>query len=361
MKKYIVPIIAGLGLLLAIYMIIRGNKPVPPAMPVAQPAVSPYETFIAGAGIIEAETENISIGSTVAGIVTDIYVKPGKSVTKGQPLFKIDDRDLQAQLAVQKAVLAQSEAKLTKLKDLPRPEDVNVAIAAVKQTQAALADAESQLKRYESLSDTRAVSEEDLTSRRYAAQNAKAKVEESQARLDLLNAGTWQPDIDIAKAELEQAKAQMEATLIAIDRLTVRAPVNAQVLQIKVRPGEFAPANVVATPLMLLGNVDKLHVRVDIDENDAWRFEPNSPAVAFARGNADIQVKLLYVRTEPYILPKRSLTGESTERVDTRVLQAIYSFDDRTSPLYVGQLMDVYIKAPPAGKAIDITPSDSNN
>ena len=36
-----------------------------------------------------------------------------------------------------------------------------------------------------------------------------------------------------------------------------------------------------ATPLLLLGNVEPLHVRVDVDENDAWRVRPEAPAVAF--------------------------------------------------------------------------------
>jgi hypothetical protein len=40
------------------------------------------------------------------------------------------------------------------------------------------------------------------------------------------------------------------------------------------------------------------------------------------------------------------LTGDSTERVDTRVLQALYSFDRATLPAYVGQQMDVFIEAP---------------
>jgi len=40
------------------------------------------------------------------------------------------------------------------------------------------------------------------------------------------------------------------------------------------------------------------------------------------------------VRFEPYVVPKRSLTGDSTERVDTRVLQAIYSFDRGDLTIY---------------------------
>jgi len=44
------------------------------------------------------------------------------------------------------------------------------------------------------------------------------------------------------------------------------------------------------------------------------------------------------------VIPKKSLTGDSTERVDTRVLQVIYRVKDRNAPLYVGQQMDVYVE-----------------
>ncbi len=86
-------------------------------------------------------------------------------------------------------------------------------------------------------------------------------------------------------------------------------------------------------------------MRVDIDENDAWRFNKQKHAVAFLRGNRHIKVDLTLAYVEPFVIPKKSLTGDSTERVDTRVLQALYSFERKQMPLYVGQQMDVFIEA----------------
>jgi hypothetical protein len=56
-------------------------------------------------------------------------------------------------------------------------------------------------------------------------------------------------------------------------------------------------------------------------------------------------VPLTFVRVEPYLVPKKSLTGEGTERVDTRVLHVIYVLPRGTRGLYVGQQLDVYIEA----------------
>ena len=88
-------------------------------------------------------------------------------------------------------------------------------------------------------------------------------------------------------------------------------------------------------------------MRVDVDEHDAWRIKEGAPAKASVRGNAALATTLQFVRFEPYVVPKRSLTGDSNERVDTRVLQVVYSFDPKTLQIYVGQQMDVFIEGAP--------------
>jgi multidrug efflux pump subunit AcrA (membrane-fusion protein) len=230
---------------------------------------------------------------------------------------------------------------------MPRPEEIPEAQARVKEVEASLADAKNQLELAESVRDKRAISEDQVLRRRYAVQVAEAKLAQARAQLALLKAGSWKPDIEVARAEVAAAEAQVKATETDIERLTIRALVPGQVLQVNIRPGEFAQAGVLQTPLMLLGDVERLHLRVDVDENDAWRVRGEAPAVAFVRGNRELKTPLQFVRTEPYIVPKRSLTGEPTERVDTRVLQILYGFDRGELPVYVGQQMDVFIEAPP--------------
>jgi multidrug efflux pump subunit AcrA (membrane-fusion protein) len=195
------------------------------------------------------------------------------------------------------------------------------------------------------------VSQEELLRRTSAVEVAEAKLADAAAELARLNAGAWGPDVEIARAEVAAAEARVAATETELERLTVRAPVAGTVLQVNVRPGEYAPAGIPDEPLMLVGDTRTLHVRVDIDENDAWRVRPDAPAVAFVRGNKDLSTPLRFVHIEPYVVPKHSLTGASTERVDTRVLQLIYAFDRGQLPIYVGQQMDVSIGARPIGTA----------
>ena len=300
-RKYIIPLIALAGVAFALFTVIRGDKTSPPVPPVSNASSSPYPHFVAGSGIVEANTENISIGTQIAGIVARIFVQIGSTVKAGDPLFMINDRALRAELATRRASIQVVEAQLAEANY-----DLNLAEGLVSKGISPVDDREKQ---------------------RLVTQTVEA--------------------------QLALARAQLSATETDLGRLTVSAPVAGQVLQVKVHPGEFAAVSAASTgepALILLGNVTPLHVRVDVDENDAWRVSAGAVATGYLRGHKAIQTPLKFVRFEPYVVPKKSLTGDSTERVDTRVLQVIFSFDRGGLPIYVGQQMDVFIDAPAGGQ-----------
>jgi RND family efflux transporter MFP subunit len=306
MKKIkILPLAASAGLLLAVGVALRSNVPKPVAAPLAQPAEAPYATYLGGSGLVEASNDNISIGTSTAGIVQDVRVKVGDRVRRGQPLFRIDGRELQSELQVRQAELAKAQGALEEA--LASQKDTAAQYALVRDAQGA------------------AVSVDDVQKRRYAAELNDAKARS-------------------ARAALQYAESNLAATRAALERLTVSAPMAGEVLQVNVRKGEYAPTGELGTPLLRLGSLDTYHVRVDIDENDAWRFQPGTRATAYLRGNRDIKAEVRFERVEPYVTPKTSLTGSSSERVDTRVLQVVYSFQRKALPVYVGQQMDVFIE-----------------
>ncbi len=342
MKKT-VPLIAASALIFAVTAVIA-MRPVqhkePPPFP---PPAKQLDSAVGAVGLVEANTENIAISTAVSGLVTAVYARAGDKVGAGRPLFSLDDRELRAELQVRQSELNLAQSQLEKLQRLPRPEDVPPAEARVQEAQANFSDAKIQLELIESVRDRRAIREEDLQRRRQAAKAAEAKLEEAKAQLSLLKAGAWQRDLEIAGAQVVLAKSQVKRVITTIERLTMRAPVDGVVLQSNVRLGQFAQTGSLATPLMILGSVSPLHVRVDVDEHDAWRVREGAPAVASPRGNGSLKIPIQFVRFEPYVIPKKSLTGDSTERVDTRVLQVIYRIAAQNSTLFVGQQLDVFL------------------
>jgi multidrug efflux pump subunit AcrA (membrane-fusion protein) len=357
MIKYGLPILALLGVLLAVYTVTAQNRPTPVQPPVAQPASAPFSANVPGAGLVEPSTEFIGVGTHAPGIVARVYVKAGEHVKAGDPLFSVDDRSLRAELATREAAVRASRASLDRMLAMPRAEDVPPAEARLREAESQLEDARAQLAFYENLPDKRAISANELSTRRFAVATATTRVEQARADLSLIRAGAWAPDVDIAKANLDAATAEVERVKTELERLTVRAPADAEVLKVNVRAGEYATTGALATPLMVLGETRTLHIRVDIDENDAWRVRPGAKGMAYVRGNSKLSTPIEFVRYEPYVIPKRSLTGASSERVDTRVLQAIYRFDQaeferrNQALIFVGQQMDVFLEAAPIGDA----------
>ena len=303
-------IIAALGVIGGISMVIRDQKTPKISHPVTLPSSSPYKDFFAGAGIIEAQTENIKLGSLVSGIVEKVLVEVGAHVKKGEPLFSLNPRQA-------KDALNSKLAQLEKAK------------ASIIQAQTNLNDAQDKFKLVKGLKDASAISKEEFITRRNNVMIAEAALQS-------------------AKADIKTAEADVETAQTTLDLQRIRAPIDCTILQINIHPGEYVPTTQLATPLMILGGVQNFHIRVDIDETDAWRFQPNTNATAFLRGNSSIKIPLKFQYTEPYVVPKKSLTGDSTERIDVRVLQVIYSFDPKDMPSYIGQQVDVYIEAPPS-------------
>ncbi|NGX47156.1 MAG: p-hydroxybenzoic acid efflux pump subunit AaeA [Chlamydiae bacterium] len=351
-KKYGIPILASLGVLLALIMVIIGLQK-PPVPPIDHPpAKSPFLHYVAGSGIIEASSLNINVSTAIAGPIEAIFVQPGDIVEKGTPLFRVDTRELVANEKEAAAAQTVTVANFNRLINQPRAEEIPPLEAQVKQAQLRLSDEFAQYTLFQNVSDKRAISFNDFNQQKYAAGIAKAEFAQSKADLELLKAGAWIEDIKISNQEVEEATAKLNVSSTQLERATTKAPLDGMVMQINVNVGDFARGSredtIFQDSLMVFGSIDPMHVRIDIDEDDAWRVFPGAPAVAFVRGNSEICFSLEFVRIEPYVVPKRTLTGENLERVDTRVLQLIYRFQRKDLPIYLGQLLDIFIEAKPS-------------
>ena len=295
--------VAGVLLTIATLWGAREKPAAPP--PMEAPPHNPYSATVAAAGIIEAVNENVRIAPPLPGLVTKVHVVVADQVKEGDPLFQLDDRELRAQLH-------------TKTDSLP-PASARIAEQDIR-----LRDLQHQLARLQSVKDQRAVSEDDVQRKWHEVEAAKRALIR-------------------ARADLQLARTQRDEVQVILNRLTVRAPRDGTILQVNVRAGEYAMINA-NEPLILLGDIETFQVRADIDEVNAPLVVPGRPAVAYLKGQTEQAISLTFDRIEPYIVPKRSLTGDNRERVDTRVLQVIYQFEKPNFPIYVGQQVDVFIE-----------------
>ncbi len=305
------PILAVFALSMALYSVLSRPEAVA-RTPAVMPPSAQYDQTVAGIGVIEPKSELIAVGVELPGVVRNVWAKVGDEVEKGTPLFVLDQREVDAEIKTLEASLSSARVQA--------------------------ADANAQYATVASFSDGLAVAKDEVNRRKYAKTLAYARVEEIEAQLD-------------------RARTNKE-------RLTVYAPITGRVLEVNVRPGEYAAAGILAEPLIRMGDVSTLHVRVEIDEENASKVSADAQAKAFRRGDTKTAIPLHFVRFEPYVQPKTSVAVVN-QRVDTRVLQVIYALDAGAPPeTFVGQQMDVFIEAsaqaqpapmtatPPAGQTV---------
>jgi multidrug resistance efflux pump len=359
--KWILPGVAVALLVFAMghaWVIQRQEVDTPPPVP---PPSTPFGQTVAGAGMVEPNTAGsgtaaIAVGSQLAGVVTRVQVGIGQEVKSGDLLFELDARQAEADLKVREANLRLAEENLRKLELQPRPEEVPPSEAQVRAAEASMRTQRDQWERDQRLK-SEDLAPQDRVAHEQAYRNAQAALEVAKANLALLKAGAWEPDKAIAYANIQAARAQVEQARTTLALLQVQAPVDGTILQLNVRPGEYV-TTFGGQSLIVMGNTNPLHVRVNIDQEDLPRLRLEAPARAKIRGDLlQTEIALRFVRLEPYVVPKMSLTGSNTERVDTRVVQLIYAIDpnDRlvqAKKVLVGQLLDVFIdtRTPSAGK-----------
>lgn len=261
------------------------------------------------------EADEIHVGSKVSGRVEAVLVKEGQEVKLGEPIIRFDRYDLDARRADAVGALVQAEANLQKnlrwsrpeeiagakaqaeaawmnyevARNGPRKEEIDAARADVAAADADYQVAKTTVARIAQLVRDGIQSQQEYDNAKAAYDRAVAQREAARQKLDLLLAGTRQEEIDRAdrlfkqaaanrdlvqrgarKEDIDSAKAQVErarAALQQIDKqvaeLEVKAPADAFVEVLQLRPGDLITPG---APIATLVEVDRLWVRVYVPE-----------------------------------------------------------------------------------------------
>ena len=365
MKNRLVFLLAVMGLFAGLggaYFFSAEKKTQPP---VFSPAPNPYPRGIYANGIIESfqtAGENVNLFPEVSGAIASILVTEGQTVAKGTPLITIDDSVQRAVVEQQRSQSEAARAQLEALKAQPRPETLAIAEAQLELARASLKSAQDQYDKQNRLYeiDRNAVSKDAVDNANNARKVAAANVEVAQRQLELTRSGAWSFDIENQQRQYDALHSAYLAGVAQLAKYTLRAPLDGVILSIRAAAGSYAsPQGTYSTytggssPLLVMGGPQEfLAVRCYIDETLIHRLpEPSRlSARMFVRGSS-VSLPLEYVRTQPYVSPKVSLSDQRTERVDVRVLPLIFRFaKPKDIALYPGELVDVYIGEEPDGQ-----------
>jgi multidrug efflux pump subunit AcrA (membrane-fusion protein) len=344
-KGLIVPAIALVLLLFsARHMALAAREHARPEPPAAPPTATQDGSAVAGLGIVEPAGEVVRLGAHRSGVVAQILVTAGDKVKAGATLLCLDTRAAEAEVKVRESDLAFAQAELSRLRRLPRPTSLAPLQSRVAAAEARLRQIKDHAKRTQSLVDRAAAPEEEAVQSGASALEAEHQRDSAREELDLAAEGAWGPDLAVATTRVQHAEAALGQARTELDLQCLKSPLDAIVLKVGVRRGEFVSAASDGAGLSL-GSDLPLQVRVDFDEADIGRFASAKRASGVFRDAREHPCPLKLLRVEPQVTPKRVFSGATLERVDTRVLQVIYAFDGALpASTYVGQQVDVFVE-----------------
>ncbi len=235
-----------------------------------------------GSGTIEAD--EIRVSSTVGGIVSEVLVREGDKVEKGQVLMRFDPSDIELQSRQARAGVAAAKAQLAMARKGARREDVQAAKELMKQAAAWEEAAKADLARAEELAKEGAVTEKQLADARTLAKvrASQRKAAELQYRKALR--GARPEELEMAEAGLANAEALLALAEKKIADCEVKAPLSGTVVHRLVEPGEVAGPG---ATLFVLQNLDVVNLTVFVPEPDVGRVRIGDPVRVYIDSHPD--------------------------------------------------------------------------
>ncbi|MBD2256916.1 efflux RND transporter periplasmic adaptor subunit [Pseudanabaena sp. FACHB-2040] len=313
----------------------------------------PQQVQVAALGRLEPQGRVVDVAAPEMGRLGEIQVKEGDLVETGQILAYMDtyeirqaERDYAAsqleeartQLAAERqrgtSRVQEANTRITQV-DPPQQAGIAAQEAAIDSLQAQLDVAEIDLTRFQRLSESGALSRQELDRQQATVERLRADLQNARATRDRLvreregNLSNAQAQVQSAQAEnrlaevatrVQSAEQNLALAQAQLDRTVIKAPQAGQVLDIYVEPGEaVSPAE---TPILALGNTTQMYVVAEVYETDIGLVRAGQPVTITSRNGAFDQVLTGTVeRVGLQIFKNDILDDDPAANADARVVE----------------------------------------
>ena len=275
----------------------------------APEAVIPERKTVTALGRLEPSGEiiQVSVSSSAEGNrIEELLVTEGEQVIKGQTIAILDGRDrLEAALRQARARVTIAQANLAKVRagaqtgeieaqqatvsriEAERNNDIAAQQATVSRIEAELKNAQIEYQRYQQLYDRGAVSASERDSKELTLATAREQLAEAKATLSRIKTAKQQQiaearatlnkiievrpvDVDVAAAELAEARAAVATAQAELDRAYIKSPQAGTVIKVLTRPGEVVSSN---DGLIRLGQIDQMYAIAEVYESDIGKVQ----------------------------------------------------------------------------------------
>jgi multidrug efflux pump subunit AcrA (membrane-fusion protein) len=294
--------------------------------PVNHPSGRSEPETIFAPGRIEGTTPEIELRPRLSGRIVEVLVEEGQTVRKGDVLLRLDDEQYGHEVALAAAELALAEAQLERLINGARSQQRAEAAALCQAKLAELERAELSWRRINDLRQARAVSQQEADDQRTLVASLRGEVAAAKARAELLDAPARPDEVQMDKARIDAANAQLQLAKVQW-----------------------------AEPAVVMVDTSRYHVRAFVEELDAPRLRVGMTARITADGLPGRELHGRVIRLSPRMSRKELFSDDPSERQDIKTREVWLEllpegkldFQKGESPeLVVGLPVDVIIDAP---------------
>jgi HlyD family secretion protein len=305
----------------------------------AEPPPPPDRYLLSASGRIDAAGEARFLVAERDARIAQVHVRPGDMVAAGAKLISLACDDTGAELAMARAEAAAAAANARLVVAGPRQEAQIAADAQVIAAAARDRDARDLLHRAEALRASGFVSSRRLSGLDADVEARAAEVLAARAAADAIRNGARPDERAAAQATAMGAAANATAIAARLEKCTLRAPISGTVLKLLRREGEFSGSGT-GTPLVVVGDMQRLIVRAEVADRDA--------ADARLGMAADIWIDGQTQHWRGTVIEAAALMGRKTarsldpsDRFDRDVREILVAFDGQPPAMPIGLRVNV--------------------
>jgi multidrug resistance efflux pump len=303
--------------------------------PLLDPAI------VAAHGVVEPAQPEVRLTADTPGRIAAIFVSEGDHVEKGTILAEIENATLKSEVVAAEATLAVAQAELDRAMHGMVTSDVSAIVSESNAAHAKAKLAEDDLSRSTELAKTGSIANAELETLRQKYAAAQAEYAAASARAISARGGSRREDILIAQARVRAAEAHRDEAKAALARSVVVAPFTGDVIRVKARIGEYhSPA--AGEPILMLGDLQTLRVRLDVDERDIARVQAGSPGWVTASAFGDRRFPGKVVEIAKRMGRRTVHVDDPVDRIDVKILEVVFALEGKPT-LIPGQRVEGYV------------------
>jgi HlyD family secretion protein len=293
-------------------------------------------------GRVEPQSGEIRIAAPVMGRIGAVLVGVNDKVFAGQPLMRLEDEETHARLLAAQVQIELRKRARNEQRSSSRAASRREAEDAVAESEQAVVEARSALDKAAAAKSGGDGSDARIETARTRLTRARDLLESQKTELRRLEIESGAPLPTQAEGQLNIARAELLGVQAALEKLTVRAPIDGTVLRVNARAGELATPSA-AQPLLLLGDISAMRVRAELDERDFGGIKIGQTVTVRSAAFPEREFAGTVLSIAPTIQSSRISSGDQRNLTDVNVAEVVVELAE-PGPLTDGMKVDVYFR-----------------